>query len=347
MIIQAPTPQRAPVLRRLERVSHGAVHVYFLRSHDLGRGWGDVDVGSACFLRLPGGARRFIRDLLSPDLDVVCLFGYRGRQRLLAILIARLRRIPLILRSDSSARDEEERPRWRRQLKRIYLRLLLGNPEVWTIGTSNARYWSVLGFHRQVRIPYVVPVPPARSPDEATLSRIAIDNDFVVGYIGRLDPAKGAEDLIRAWANFRTTTPAAAPAVALVICGAGDLDGYIRDYAISDNSCQPLGPLSHAELGSVYAHCDVVVVPSRGPEAWGLVVNEALSYGARVIASDRVPAADDLVNANNGRRFPAGDVPALVASLRAEYERGRSRIVTAPPPDVAAMMAERLVAHHH
>lgn len=343
MIIETPTPQRAPVLERLKRIASQPLRVYFLYDHDSGRGWGNLDAGSATVVRSARDVWRLLRDLTSADLGVVCLFGYRGWLRVLAAVITRLRRAPLVLRSDSNTKDEEERPRWRRLAKRVYLRLLLGDPEIWTIGTNNARYWSALGFHRQVRIPYVVPVPPARSDREAALLGPVLHDDFVVGYVGRLHPTKGIDDLIRAWASFRAEVPESE--VALLICGSGEVDGRVGEYAATETTCHSLGALSHAELGSVYARCDIVVVPSRGPEAWGLVVNEALAYGARVIASDRVGAADDLVEEANGQRFPAGDVPALVRCLHAEHARGRGRVTPPPLPDVAAMMHERLRAH--
>lgn len=342
MILDIATPQRAPVLERLERIASQPVHVYFLYDHDFGRGWGDLDPGSATVVKSPGDAWRLMSDLTSADLGVVCLFGYRGWLRVLATVVARLRGVPLVLRSDSSIGAEEERTRWRRLTKRAYLRLLLGNPEIWTIGTTNARYWSALGFNRQVRIPYVVPKPPARSPREDELLGPGIRQAFVVGYVGRLIEWKGVLDLIEAWAALRAELPDSR--VALLICGSGDLDGKVRQYAATDPTCYPLGALPHTELGSVYARCDVVVVPSRSQEPWGLVVNEALAYGARVIASDRVGAADDLINATNGQRFPAGEAASLAHCLHEEYLRGRSRVTPPPIPDVAAMMHERLRA---
>lgn len=301
-----------------------------------------MSAGAGTVLGSVRDLRRLARDLVSPDLGVVCLFGYRGWIRVAAALVARLRGAGLVLRSDSNIHDEQGRPRWRRLAKRYYLRLLLGDPEIWTIGTSNARYWSALGFHRQVRIPYVVPEAPARSDDEVALLDDSVRKDFVVGYVGRLVASKGVEDLVQAWTAFRREV--AASQVALLVCGAGELDSRVRHYAAAEPTCRPLGAVSHAELGSVYAACDAVVVPSRS-EPWGLVVNEALAYGARVIASDRVGAADDLVTTENGQRFPAGDVPSLVHCLRQEFRRERARVTPQPLPDVAALMHARLRAH--
>ena len=54
-------------------------------------------------------------------------------------------------------------------------------------------------------------------------------------------------------------------------------------------------------------------------EPWGLVVNEAMLQGNPVIASDAVgAAAGGLVRAGrNGLIYPADDVPALAARIRA------------------------------
>lgn len=318
------------------------MHVYFLGDQDAARGWGEVPTGSGTVLNSLPQLKRLARDLFSPELGVVCLFGYRGWIRIVAALVTRLRGAGLVLRSDSNILDEQDRPRWRRLAKRLYLHLLLGNPEIWTIGTTNARYWSALGFHRQVRIPYVVPTVPARSADEATLLDAHTRKDFVVGFVGRLVESKGVEDLLQAWAEFRQRVEPSE--VALLVCGAGVLESKVLGYAATEPTCRPLGALSHLELGSVYAHCDAVVVPSRS-EPWGLVVNEALSYGTRVIASDRVGAADDLITAENGRRFPAGDVASLLRCLQDEHRRDRSRVAPLPVVDVASLMHARLRAH--
>ncbi len=342
MILDTPTPQRAPVLERLERLASQPLHVYFLHSHDFGRGWGNVDPGSATVVTGARDIGDMLRDLRSADLRVVCLFGYRGWVRVMAAAVARMRGIPIVMRSDSNIASEERHPGWRRLAKRVYLRLLLGDPEIWTIGTANAGYWSSLGFHRQVRIPYTVPIPPARSDREDALLGPGIHHAFVVGYIGRLVEWKGVDDLLCAWEAF--CNELATSQATLLVCGSGELEPRVKDYAAAVETCHALGALPHTELGSIYARCNVIVVPSREPEPWGLVVNEALAYGARVIASDLVGAADDLINATNGQRFRAGDVASLTRCLREEFARNRSRVAAPVIPDVAAMMHERLRA---
>jgi glycosyltransferase involved in cell wall biosynthesis len=60
----------------------------------------------------------------------------------------------------------------------------------------------------------------------------------------------------------------------------------------------------------------VFVLPSRDPDTWGLVVNEAMSVGKAVIVSDKCGCWIDLVEGgNNGYVFPAGDANALARCL--------------------------------
>ena len=65
-----------------------------------------------------------------------------------------------------------------------------------------------------------------------------------------------------------------------------------------------LGEISQNEVGVYYKTCDVFVLPSvflRNPtgtysyEAWGLVINEAMSFGLPIITTNAVGAAFDLV----------------------------------------------------
>ena len=74
-----------------------------------------------------------------------------------------------------------------------------------------------------------------------------------------------------------------------------------------------LGPLEPPQLRDAYAGADVLIVPSIATRAfrepWGLVVNEAMSRGLPVIASDAVgAAAGGLVrDGETGLVVPAGD----------------------------------------
>ena len=86
-------------------------------------------------------------------------------------------------------------------------------------------------------------------------------------------------------------------------------------------SIHALGALAAERLREVYAHADVLVVPSIPTasfrEPWGLVVNEAMNRGMAVIASDAAgAAAGGLVrDGDTGIVVPAGDARALAAAI--------------------------------
>jgi glycosyltransferase involved in cell wall biosynthesis len=72
------------------------------------------------------------------------------------------------------------------------------------------------------------------------------------------------------------------------------------------------GFLNQTEISRAYAASDMLVLPSKEGETWGLVVNEAMNFSLPVIVSDKVGCAGDLVvPSENGYIFPTGHAEAL------------------------------------
>ena len=77
------------------------------------------------------------------------------------------------------------------------------------------------------------------------------------------------------------------------------------------------GFLNQSEMYSFYQTIDLLILPSVQGEVWGLVVNEALSQGVRVIVSDNVGCRHDLVTSDSdGWIFPAGQSRMLAAKIK-------------------------------
>ena len=72
----------------------------------------------------------------------------------------------------------------------------------------------------------------------------------------------------------------------------------------------------------------VYVLPSSGQEGWGVVLNEAMSEGCAVVASQQTGAARTmLLDGENGWLFRPGDWRGLgdiLCSVRADPERRRA-----------------------
>jgi len=76
------------------------------------------------------------------------------------------------------------------------------------------------------------------------------------------------------------------------------------------------GFLNRSEISRAYVAADLLVLPSRINETWGMVVNEAMNFGLPVIVSDKVGCAPDLVeNGDNGYVFEHRAVDDLARDL--------------------------------
>lgn len=75
-----------------------------------------------------------------------------------------------------------------------------------------------------------------------------------------------------------------------------------------------LGVVSPGDLPGIYAASDVLVLPSIGPEAFGLVVAEAMAAGKAVIAS-AVGGVPEVASEEAALLVPPDDAPALEQSI--------------------------------
>ena len=144
------------------------------------------------------------------------------------------------------------------------------------------------------------------------------DTDFVVLFVGKLEPVKRPLDAIQAVAQLGSHAR-------LLVVGTGELACQARSEAERLGlQVTWAGFLNQSELGRAYAVADCLVLPST-QETWGLVVNEALATGLPCVVSDRVGCAPDLItDGETGAMFPMGDISALTSALERIRERRRA-----------------------
>lgn len=133
-------------------------------------------------------------------------------------------------------------------------------------------------------------------------------------------------------------------------------DGVLREQfqrgvaAVLGNRSVFTGFQNQSALGKFYSMADTLVLPSRSGETWGLVVNEALQFGLRVIASDKVGSIADLIKSEeDGWVFKSGDALGLSHCIAEAISvpRGRPRI-NLPRPDMmvgAVLEALKRIGH--
>ena len=136
-----------------------------------------------------------------------------------------------------------------------------------------------------------------------------------VGFIGRLDePRKGLPTLL---AEMEQVV-AERPGVRLLVAGRGDAEEAVADLpAAVRDAVTFLGTVNETDKARLLRTVDVYVAPNLGGESFGIILVEAMSAGAPVLASDLDAFARVLDGGRVGVLFPVGDVPALAKSLLA------------------------------
>ncbi len=129
-----------------------------------------------------------------------------------------------------------------------------------------------------------------------------------LAFLGRIDEQrKGLQVLADAFGRIR----AEVPGVRLFVAGRGDVDEARERFGADAEAVTFLGEVSDEEKASLLSSVDVYVAPHTGGESFGIVLVEAMSAGAAVVASDLGAFARVLDHGQCGSLFPVGDSAAL------------------------------------
>ncbi|WP_411106477.1 glycosyltransferase family 4 protein [Streptomyces sp. cmx-4-9] len=133
-----------------------------------------------------------------------------------------------------------------------------------------------------------------------------------LGFIGRIDePRKGLPVLMAAFPNI----VAACPEVRLLVAGRGDEEEAVAALPPELRSrVEFLGMVSDEDKARLLRSVDVYVAPNTGGESFGIILVEALSAGATVLASDLDAFAQVLDQGGAGELFANEDSDALAAA---------------------------------
>ncbi len=130
-----------------------------------------------------------------------------------------------------------------------------------------------------------------------------------LGFIGRIDePRKGLPTLLAAFPSIA----ARYPGVRLVVAGRGDVQDAARQVprALRDQVTF-LGQVSEADKARLLRTVDLYVAPNLGGESFGIILIEAMSAGAPVLASDLDAFRRVLLDGKAGELFETGSPDAL------------------------------------
>ncbi|WP_028931179.1 glycosyltransferase [Pseudonocardia asaccharolytica] len=149
-------------------------------------------------------------------------------------------------------------------------------------------------------------------------------------YLGRLTEEKGVRLLMTAWDELRARGGLGLP---LVLAGAGPLHDELVRWASGCDDVRYLGLRTRDECAGLIARAAAVVAPSVWPEAFGLVVAEAMAAGVPVVAAGHGAFVELVEDGVTGLRHPPGDAASLAGCLR--------RVVADPVRNAALGLAGR------
>lgn len=283
-------------------------------------------------------ARQASRAIAAWRPDAVLIFSYSPLFITAASLLLARRGPRLWLRAETTD-VALERSLWKETLRSLALRAYYHQfAHVFPIGTHSEAHYKRLGVE----------------PERRTCVNYAVDREFFAGqvalwhprrqalrdalgippealvllFVGKISPAKDPLLIPAALERLRQD-PARADLwrrLHLVVVGDGVLRPALEEAlrgALPERH-HVMGFQNQQELGRFYALADVLLLPSKQGETWGLVVNEALQFGCGVICSDRVGSAADLVTGWPwGRVHDSGDAQGLAEAI--------ASLASAPP----------------
>jgi phosphatidylinositol alpha-mannosyltransferase len=140
-------------------------------------------------------------------------------------------------------------------------------------------------------------------------------------FVGRQEPRKGLQVLLRAWPEIRRRTGAR-----LRVVGADPLAVRLlfARLRVSDEGVDVLGFLSQDALTEELLAAKALVAPSFGGESFGMVLTRAFACATPVVASD-ISGYRGVMEPEAGRLVPPGDPAALADAVVALLDDERVR----------------------
>jgi phosphatidylinositol alpha-mannosyltransferase len=140
-------------------------------------------------------------------------------------------------------------------------------------------------------------------------------------FIGRHDPRKGMQVLLRAWPEIRRRTGAR-----LRLVGADELAVrlVLARERVPDEGIDILGVLTDDELTAELLAAKALVASSLGGESFGMVLTRAFACAVPAVASD-IPGYRAVLTAGTGLLVPPGDAPALADAVTGLLADERAR----------------------
>ncbi len=306
--------------------------------------------GGRCFEHVSArGLEEALRQLSDGP---ILLLGYSQRFHQAAFLHAWRSGRPILFRAETT-----DHARGRGVIRsavrdRILRRLYGACAKLLYVGRNSEQHFRRLDVadSKLVSSPYCVDTTPFQV-DEASRAALrstarrelnADPDRLVLLFSGKLSRRKGVDLLLAA---VKALPDDMRDRILVAFLGSGDLRGALQAQAAGTPGVDVhfCGFKNQTELSPYYHAADLLVLPSRHSETWGLVVNEALHHGVPSVVSRAVGCAPDLIEPGvTGEIAETGCVESLTSAiLRGLRLAGRSDIRNRCRGRVAGYTVER------
>ena len=256
-----------------------------------------------------------VLDYLKQDWDIIISGGYSEPTQMLAFEWLRAHHIPFYMEMDGGLIKNDS------FIKGAIKKHFISMPDGWfSTGKKTDEYLIHYGAKADRIIHYPFTSLTAADLEEARTAGIAdkqrIRNDLdilepvVILAVGQFIHRKGFDVLIKAAALLQRD-------IGVYIVGGEPTEEYLSlCKQVGADNVHFVGFTPKESLKKYYIAADVFAMPTRN-DIWGLVVNEALSYGLPVVSSYQCGAALELIeDGKNGYIVPVEDHVVMAEAIK-------------------------------
>ena len=266
--------------------------------------------------------------------DHILIFSYSPIFILFSTLLLSNHRYSLFLRAETSD-IAAERSKIKSFIRNIFLKNYYKNfSHFFPIGTNSENHYLSKGIvkNKLSKVLYSVDFEYFQnqfkywSPKRDFLrEELCIpSDDHVIIFSGKIAIQKNPMIIVEALKLLQKETT---DKIWILVVGDGNLKNVFQDSLkkILNNRVIFTGFTPQSLIGKYYTISDSLILPSSTGETWGLVVNEAIQFGKRIIISNKVGSSNDLFFDNDiGYVFKSNDAYDLSIGIQKVIDKKNS-----------------------
>ncbi len=254
-----------------------------------------------------------IKKYLSKKWDAIILGVYHTPTAMVAIHYMKKHKIPFILNTDGGMKKNDN---WFKYKIKCYF---IGAASAWlSSGKMASEYLQYYGA-KQDRI-FVYPFTSVREEEIISQALTEEEKHFykkklnmserkIVLSVGQFIPRKGIDILLNACDGLDKS-------IGVYIVGGQPTEEYLKIQKEKKlTNVHFVDFMKKEAISEYYKAADLFVLPTR-EDIWGLVINEAISYGLPVITTNKCGAGVEILNDSIGKVVATEDVKAIRDELR-------------------------------